>query len=399
MVDQFTRTEHQGFFSRLASSFFGVLVGFLMIPGSICLLSWNEYRTIHRTRGLAEAEKVVEPVADPMEIDPKLEGKLVHVSGTATTDETLSDPDFSLSRVALQLRREVEMYQWVETKESKTRDKLGGGKETVTTYRYERKWHSGRIDSDHFEERTGHANPTPLYATQTFVAKKGTLGALQLRSDLVRQISEWKTIPIDIQALLNKMDDATRKRFAVEGDQLVYSADPAQSTQPSVGDLRIRFRFVDPTTVSILSSLKQRGLEPYATSNGETVESLVVGAVSATKMFEGLKQENTMFAMILRLIGWVLACVGFGLIVGPIKALANVIPFLGQLVGIATGAIAFLLGSCVALLTIGLAWFAVRPLYAIALFGLSAFGLFVLFRKRKTTVAPVQQPPMATLID
>jgi hypothetical protein len=328
-----------------------------------------------------------------------LEGKLIHVSGTATTDEVLADPDFSLSRVALQLQREVEMYQWVETKESKSRDKLGGGKETVTTYRYERKWHTGRIDSDHFEERTGHTNPIPLYAPHTSVAKKSTLGALQLRSELVRQISDWKPIQIDVEALLSKQDDASRKRFALEGNQLVYSADPTQSNQPSVGDLRIRFRCVEPTTVSVLSALKERGLKPFATSNGETVESLALGTVSAKNMVEGLKQENTVFAMILRLIGWVLACVGFGLIVGPIKALANVIPFLGQVVGIATGAIAFLLGSCVALLTIGLAWFAVRPLYAIALFGLSAFGLYVLLRKRRTAIEPTQPPPMATLID
>ncbi len=40
-----------------------------MVPGSVALVSWNEYRTVHRSRGLAEAEKVVVEAADPFEVD------------------------------------------------------------------------------------------------------------------------------------------------------------------------------------------------------------------------------------------------------------------------------------------------------------------------------------------
>ena len=80
------------------------------------LISWNEYRTIHRTRGLLEAEQVVEEVQDAMEIVPEQNGKLVHLTGQATTQETLKDKDFAVSRLALRLNRQVEMYQWVERK-------------------------------------------------------------------------------------------------------------------------------------------------------------------------------------------------------------------------------------------------------------------------------------------
>ncbi len=79
MADRYVEKTHQGYFSRIGNSIMGVLIGFLMLPGSVLLISWNEYRTIHRTKGLIEAEKVVEEVADPLEILPSHENKLVHV--------------------------------------------------------------------------------------------------------------------------------------------------------------------------------------------------------------------------------------------------------------------------------------------------------------------------------
>jgi len=54
-----------------------------------------------------------------------LDGRLVHVSGNATTEEVLRDGQFDIGRKALRLERQVEMFQRVERKESRTRDKLG----------------------------------------------------------------------------------------------------------------------------------------------------------------------------------------------------------------------------------------------------------------------------------
>jgi hypothetical protein len=138
MTDQVVETSHQGYFSRVAKSFVGVLIGILLVPGSIAFIGWNEYRTVHRTRGLLEAEQVVQEVSDPFEVLPEHNGKLVHLTGQATTTETLADEDFALERVALRLSREVEMYQWVEHKETRTQEKLGGGRETITTYKCRR---------------------------------------------------------------------------------------------------------------------------------------------------------------------------------------------------------------------------------------------------------------------
>ena len=93
--------------------------------------------------------------------------------------------------------------------------------------------------------------------------------------------------------------------------------------------------------------------------------------LSATDMIASSRFENATLAIILRLVGWLLACVGFSLMAGPLKALANFVPLLGKMVGLATMLIGFILGSIVALITISIAWMAVRPMFSLTLKHLS----------------------------
>jgi Transmembrane protein 43 len=377
----------------------GALIGLLLIPGSILLIGWNEYRTLHRSTGLAEAEQVVVEVPDPFELNTTLNEKLVFVTGTATTNERLSDPDFGVSETALRLERSVEMYQWVEQKESVTRDKLGGGKETVTNYKYSKKWHEGRVDSDRFHERTKHANPALRYAAHSKTTTQATLGAFNLPSSLIEsRMNSWKNISLDASKVLNNLKEAEQKLFAVQGDSLYYSLAIPDQEQPELGDLKIHFRVVEPATVSVLAKQESNELVPYKTSNGEVVQHLMMGNVGTTAMFKSLKLENTMIAWLCRAGGWVMACAGFTLIVGPLKALANVIPLLGTIVGSMTFFVAVLLGTITSLVTISLAWIAVRPLLAVGLLALAAAGIYWLSRRAKAgrSTSPAAEPPILT---
>jgi hypothetical protein len=384
MVDQITRRVHQGFFSRMANSLVGVIVGIVMIPGSVLLVSWNEYRTVHRSRGLAEGEKVCAEVADAFEIIPTLNDRLVHVTGTATTEQTLSDPDFGVSQKAMRMERQVEMFQWVEHKESKTRDKLGGGRETITTYKYERKWHEGRVNSESFEERKGHENPSLLFPGYSQVTDRATLGAFRLSSSLVeRRMNSWKHVPLELDGLLSKMVEQAKQHYKIDGDFLYYSVTVPISSEPQIGDMRFRFRIVEPGAVSVLSKQQPEELVPFKTSNGEVIEHLAMGNVSAAEMFNSLKIENTMIAWFVRIGGWILSCVGFSLIAGPLRSLANIVPIFGGLVGSMTIFVAFLLGSIVTLVAIAIAWMAVRPVFAITLLLIAGFAISVLTRRAK----------------
>ncbi len=396
MADIITRSEHQGFFSRMASSFIGIIVGICMVPGSVMLVSWNEYRTVHRTRALAEGEKVVAEVADAFEINPALNDHLVHVTGTATTEETLSDPDFGISLKALRLERQVEMYQWVEHKESKTRDKLGGGKETITTYKYDRKWHDGRVNSESFEETSGHENPQLRYPGQSQVTDRATLGAFRLQSSLVEsKMDSWKNVPLESTNLLVKMDDADKQHYKIEGDRLTYSVAIPNPDAPQVGDLRIQFRVVEPAQVSVLAKQQPEELVPFKTTNGEYIEHLAMGNVSAGEMFNSLKLENTMIAWVVRVIGWILSCVGFSLVAAPLRSLASVIPMVGNIVGSMTTFVSFVLGTILTLVVIAIAWIAVRPTFAVGLLLVAGGAIYFLTRSRKSanSVAPTSFGP------
>ncbi len=399
MVDQITRTVRQGFFSRMANSFIGILIGLVMVPGSVLLVGWNEYRTVHRSRGLAEAEKVVVEVADPFEIDPTRDGQLIHVTGKADTEETLEDAEFGVAEKALRLQRKVEMFQWVEHKESKTRDKLGGGRETVTTYRYERQWKEGRENSDSFEERTGHENPTPRYAPQDRVTQQGNVGSYRLSSDLIeRRMNSWNELPVDQTKAFANLDEAAKQHFRIDRSRLYYSAAVPISNEPQVGDLRIFFRVVMPTEVSVLSKQAGAELSPFKTSNGESIDHLMLGKVSTVDMFNSLKFENTTTAWLLRIGGWVLSIVGFSLITGPLKTLAGIIPPLGSLVGTMSFMVAFLLGTIVTLISIAVAWIAVRPLFAIGLIAIAVGAIYLLTRRARAqsdkSIASSLPPPV-----
>ncbi len=365
MGDVFTKTERRGFFSRLFGSFVGVLIGLLCIPGSVLLLSWNEYRTIHRTRGLIEASNVVREVIDPFEPGSEFEGQLIHFTGKADTQDKLADADFHFESVALRMERKVEMYQWIERKETKTRNKIGGGSETVTTYHYDQNWHADRVNSESFEQPTGHGNPSLLYASETQEAKHATVGEYRLRPELLRSIHSWHDVPpeqIPVEPLGNP-----QLQFNRDNKYIYLGHQPPDPEHPKIGDHRIRFRVVEPTQVSVLSMQKGNLLEPFRTSNGESVERLQEGNVSATDMFSALRMENTAIAWVLRFVGWFVSFLGFALIAGPLKSMANVLPFLGNIVGTATFLLALFLGSCLSMVVIATAWIAVRPFFGISL--------------------------------
>ena len=394
MFDRETRTEQQGFFSRVINSFVGILIGFLLVPGSILLIAWNEYRTIHRTQGLIQAEKVVAEVSNAMEIVPEFNNRLVHVSGMASTEEVLNDADFNIGLKVLRLERQVDMFQWVESKESKSRDKLGGGKETITTYEYDRKWHRDRVNSDSFEKPSGHSNPQPLYLSRSLIAEQASLGAFHLNSALVGQLSSWNDVSIDEATLLSKIENDERAHFKTAGGYVHFGTPSVDTTAPQVGDLRIKFRVVEPTTVSLLSQQQSRAFAPFKTVNGEFIESLEEGTKSASEMFDTLRFSNTTLATVLRLVGWLLCCVGFSMLASPLKVLSSVIPLLGRMVGAAAMLIGFILGSTVSLITIGVAWIAVRPLFSLSLLAVASIGVYFLVRRRTAT-----EPPMAVLVD
>jgi len=372
MSDRYTEITSQSWFSRIGGALKGILVGFVLIIAGICLLFWNEGRAVKTHKALAESQGLVVSV-HPSEILPSMNGKLVHISGKATTEETLVDDVFQVSANALKLEREVETYQWKETSRSEERKKLGGEVETVTTYDYDKVWASGLIDSSEFKRQAGHENPASLmYEHQTWSAGQVSIGQCVLSAEHKARINNFQKLSI---ASVNLPQGVKR-----QADQLYYGSNPQK---PRIGDQRISFQVISPQDYSAIGSLLDFTLMAHRASNGLSIALVTAGIHTADAMFEEAKSDNRNLTWVLRAVGTIILVLAFAMILKPLSVLADVVPFVGNIVEMGTGFVALILGCVVALIAISIAWFFYRPLLSVAFMVVVASLVYLLKRKSK----------------
>ncbi|WP_446007720.1 TMEM43 family protein [Candidatus Electrothrix sp.] len=369
--DSYTEVTEQSWFSRIGGAIKGIIFGFILFLIAFPLLFWNEGRAVKTYKTLKEGGGAVISVASDR-VDPSNEGKLIHLSGKANTEEILTDPVFGVADNALRLLRKVEMYQWQESSESETKKKLGGGTETVTTYSYSKGWEDNIISSSSFKKPEGHENPGAMpYTTEEQTAQQVTLGAFQLSTSQVKRINGFEPLAASEDASLSEN---------LEGRIIPWQSGyylGADSASPQVGDVRIQFESVAPTEVSIVAQQSGSGLRPYHAQAGGDIELLQVGVHTAEAMFQKAQTDNKILTWALRVVGFLVMMIGLSLIFKVFSVLADVIPFLGNIVEAGTGFIAFLLAAVLSLITIAVAWIVFRPLLAIILL-VAAVGLIVL---------------------
>lgn len=358
---------------RILESIKGIAVGFLIFVLAFPLLFWNEGRAVKTSRSLSEGAAAVVSI-DHTRVTGAMEGKLVHLSGLATTGETLSDATFGVSAPAIKLRREVEMFQWKEHEKTETRQKTGGGEEQVTIYTYEKVWDDDLVSSSDFREG-GHVNPTSMpYDTKVQTAQTVTVGAYTLSKGLVDKLDAWDDLVVTDEARELAAPAVQGRGTLVEGHWFL-GENPAT---PQVGDLRVSFDVVRPTEVSVVARQNGARLEPYETQSGYPIELLEVGRLTDQEMFAAAESRNTTLTWILRGVGFAMMFVGLFLIGRPISVAADFIPAVGSLfrVGILLFSLLIALGA--SLLTIGIAWVFYRPVLGIVLLTVAALCFVLL---------------------
>ncbi|MDU9050736.1 MAG: TMEM43 family protein [Candidatus Electrothrix sp. Rat3] len=374
--DSYTEVTEQSWFSRIGGAIKGIIFGLILFIIAFPLLFWNEGRAVKTYKTLKEGGgAVISVLAD--QVDAKNEGKLIHVTGKATTEDILTDPVFGVSENALRLRRNVEMYQWQESSQSETKKKLGGGTETVTTYSYSKGWEDNIVSSSSFKKPVGHENPDSMpYASEEQTADRVTLGAFTLSSSQINRINRFEPLAIDSNTLGSDTlsPDGLDSRMTRQANGFYLGDNPAS---PQVGDVRIQFESVAPTEVSIVAQQNGSGLRPYHAQAGGDIELLQVGMHTAEAMFQKAQTDNKILTWALRAVGFVFMMIGLSMIFKVFSVLADVIPFLGNVVEAGTGFIAFLLAAVLSLITIAIAWIVFRPLLGIILL-VVAVGLIVL---------------------
>lgn len=387
MSDSITVTTRTSWFARLRNSVVGVLVGLLLVVGMVVLLFWNEGRAVQTSRSLAEGAGLVVSVPAAA-VDPANEGRLVHVTGDVTTAHRPADETFGIIAGGLRLERAVEMFQWKETSQSRTEDKLGGGQETVTTYTYSKVWDDAPIDSSQFKQPAGHANPPMEITSQDFQVPEAELGAFSLSPRVIAMVGGEQAYPVSpSQTEAIDAAYAGTKRVTVQEGRIYLGFNP---TSPAVGDYRISYRVVPLGPVSVVGQQVGTGFDAYRTQAGDALLMVDVGNVPAAQMFADAEARNTLVTWILRLVGLVVLWIGFALVLAPLSVVAAVIPVLGRMVGFGTGLVALALAVLVGAVTIAVAWFWYRPLIgaAIAIAGAVVAIAIARFGRSRGTAAP-----------
>lgn len=399
----YQETKNISYGTRVSNSAKGIGTGFMLLLAATIMLWWNEGRAVKTTKMLNEAEKVTVHVEDISELDPSLNGKLIHATASTHTTDSLCDRNFGIGAVAVKLEREVQYYQWVEYKETETKDKIGGSQEEVTTYTYKQEWVGSPVDSREFKD--------PAYQQSNFivmhledkcyVADNVTFGVYRLPKNLIHaiagnipvelnfskeQIENWnKDVRTTFESMATNQTDSLADSDAsyvhVNGNVLYFGKQPSS---PQIGDMSITFTKVLPGEASVIAKVNGDNLKPFVAKNGKEFSVLAMGTASMEEMYQSEHTTNTNITWILRIAGLLLVILGLKGIFSILTTLLKVLPFLANIVELGVNLVCGVLGLVWSLLIIALAWLFYRPLIAIVLLVVITALIIFLVKKGKS---------------
>ncbi|NXB30260.1 TMM43 protein, partial [Eulacestoma nigropectus] len=372
-----TSEPKPGFLERLSETSGGMLIGLVTFLLAFYLLFTNEGRALRTAKFLNEGLSLVVPLDSIHSISQQNEGRLVHLAGALSTSKPLFDPSYGLSIQAVKLKRNVEMYQWVEYEDSKEYEENGEIKKE-TKYSYNTEWKSEVVNSRNFDREIGHKNPSAM-AVESFTAVSPNVqvGSLVLSKGLVDKIDDFTQL--GLSHLEDPHADVTRGR-----DYFYHSDNPRH---PEVGDLRVSFFYAglsgdDPhlgtaDKVTVIAQQQGDQLVPYHTKSGDVLEILYPGDLSVEEVFQKEHESNTMKTWALRAAGWLSMFVGISLMTRIFYTLVDWFPVVRDLVNVGLKAFALCMASSLSLLTISVGWLFYHPLWALLLALLSIVPIMV----------------------
>ena len=418
--DTFVETETISYGSRVGDSFKGMIPGLLLFLAGFPLLFWNEGRAVKTARALDEGQGVVIEVDTNKEIDPDNEGKLVHMTGKADTQEILEDPDFGVAENCIRLERRAEIYQWVENAKTTEKKNMGGSVTRSTTYSYALKWCDDAVDSSGFK-KPGHDNPAggKEFASETWLAEDVAFGAFHLSDKHIQRIGGDKSyrFPENFTARVDRVqmtshylflpvrtftDNTLTNAIAAFTTNLVNGVvtnvlgavaansnvvrhavrDVASSPQP--GDMRISYRIVKPHDISLVAKQRGESFVAFTSKKGDgyKVDLLQDGVADAAEMFESARTGNAVLTWFLRIVGFMIMCLGLKKVLAPLSTIGDVLPFLGSILSVGLGFVAGVIAFVCALVTIAVAWIFYRPVVGVILLVVAGGGIYLLWSKR-----------------
>ena len=346
------KNEKQGFFSKMSSSFSGIIIGFLLLIGGIFMLWTNEQKNVKNIKNVKELRDQVVDVSSTS-VEDKYEGKLIATSGTLEyNDAEIKDENFNVSVKTPTLKRIVEVYQWNEISAEEE------GKDPT----YEKIWSEKIIDSSEFTKKDGHTNPIeesiPYESKEYYTEETLTVGKYSLSSGFKKLLPANKNVGIEDGIELPEGYKLYNNKY------ITNSEDPEN---PVVGNIRISFKKNNYKEVSVLGKQSGDTITEYTTKKNTNIIRLAEGETNGTGLINNIESANNMTKWLSRIFGTILIIIAVGSILGPITTLIGYIPFLGKIVNSMIGVVSFLIGLSISLVIIAIAWFAARPIVSIVL--------------------------------
>ncbi|XP_053529935.1 transmembrane protein 43 isoform X2 [Ictalurus punctatus] len=336
--DRHTRVHTRsspGFLERLGETMVGMAVGVVLFFLSFYVLFTNEGRAIRTASSLDEGLAQVVTLHPDVYVDPQNNGRLVHLSASLRTAQPLYDPNYKVSVQAVKLKRNVEMYQWVESQESRDYQENGETK-TETTYTY----------------------------------------------SLIDQINNFKTLSLSALYVADPF-------LTVYEDYFYHTANPRR---PEVGDVRVSFSyaglsaegtFLGPAQkVSVVAMQNEDKLMPFKTKSKDTLEILYLEELTAEEVFAREHQYNMMMTWTLRAGGWLLMFIGINMTMRIFYTLVDWVPVLRELVSVGVTLFAMCVSCSLALLTISVGWLFYRPLVAALIAAVASLPVLVTYARK-----------------
>lgn len=331
MSKVYTEVTRTSYLQNILNSFVGALLGLLLFFGSFIVIWWNEGRT---NMAVIAADSI--PAAAST-VNPANEGKFVAVTGDLVASAPIGDGPYLQPGNYLSLERKVEMFAWDEESRSETRDKLGGGSETVTEYTYAKKWTTSPDNSANFKDPAGHTNPALAVAGAEVKAPSATLGAFTLDLNAL-SLPGGESVALTSQNVLTEAGAKLDSGYLFIGKGV--------QGNPEVGDLRISYTaLASPATVTVFGQQNGQGLVPYLYDKSSTFFRALTGDRNAA--IAELQTEHTVISWLLRAAGFLMIWFGLTLVLNPLATIAGVLPILKQITGFITGVVTFIVALVV----------------------------------------------------
>lgn len=389
------------------SSALSKALGLPSLLAGIALLAWNEYHQAHVGRLYDEAEQSLTALTDTTRVDPALEGKMVHFDAWALVGDSVCDSLYGVGGYFLAVERKVEYHQWVQHQTPEEYFDREGNKQVRTRYYYEHEWCDKPVDSEKFhnEARQNYRNFALTDVTSTTAYSPGAhIGPYELSHELVDSAAAAPpgSVPFDSgTARFQAAVDSTTRHGEVlchlMGDTLYYGDHPYS---PIVGDVRVIFLFRPACHAWVMAQPHGNVLRPFHASDDYwfTFFRFSDKQFDPEVVIDQERWGQKWLRWSLRVLGWLLIVWGIKGIFSWLVGFFRRIPIIGPVFELGLSAVAWVAGTILALLTIGVAFIVVRPWLGWTITGLLLIGLVggsILYRRAHPVVPPpLPQQPM-----